>query len=123
MYPDEFFPPYVLGSLYIIPARLLGCLVKRTSEVSFISIEDVYVTGLLRSKCPDIELTFVPERLVLQEVLLMIKKDIINLCFSSPDPLTCSEMTDKRMIVMATGNQSVQIVHQCKRSGEKISNV
>ena len=122
MYPEQFFPSYVLGSLYIIPTRLLGCLVKRTSEVSFISIEDVYVTGLLRSKCPDIELTFVPERLVLQEVL-MIKKDIINLCFSSPDPLTCSEMTDKRMIVMATGNQSVQIVHQCNRSGEKISNV
>ena len=67
MYPEQFFPPYVLGSLYIIPTRLLGCLVKRTSEVGFISIEDVYVTGLLRSKCPDIELTFVPERLVLQD--------------------------------------------------------
>ena len=64
MYPGQDFPPYVLGSLYIIPARLLGCLVRRTSEVDFISIEDVYVTGLLRSKCQDIELTFVPGRFV-----------------------------------------------------------
>ena len=62
MYPGQDFPPYVLGSLYIIPARLLGCLVSRTSEVGFVSVEDVYVTGLLRSRCQDIELTFVPGR-------------------------------------------------------------
>ena len=66
MYPGQYFPPYVLGSLYIIPARLLGCLVTRTSEVGFISIEDVYVTGLLRTKCPEIELTFVPGRCVVK---------------------------------------------------------
>ena len=66
MYHARYFPPYVLGSLYIIPARLLGCLVTRTSEVGFISIEDVYVTGLLRRKCQDIKLNFVPGRCVLR---------------------------------------------------------
>lgn len=62
MYPLHHFPPYVLGSLYIIPARLLECLVAMTFEVSFITIEDVYVTGLLRQKCRNIQLKYVPER-------------------------------------------------------------
>ena len=66
MYDRQYFPPYVLGSLYIIPARLLGCLVTKTSAVGFITIEDVYVTGLLRAKCQDIELTFVPGRCVMK---------------------------------------------------------
>ena len=65
MYHWDYFPPYVVGSLYIIPARLLGCLVTRTSEVAFVNVEDVYVTGLLRAKCQDIELTFVPGRCVM----------------------------------------------------------
>ena len=81
MYPGQYFPPYVLGSLYIIPARLLGCLVTRTSEVGFISIEDVYVTGLLRTKCPEIELTFVPGRCVVKYTRSRFSTDMTPVVF------------------------------------------
>ena len=51
MYPDERYPPYVLGSFYTIPSSLIECLVEQMEQSTFISVEDVFITGVLRERC------------------------------------------------------------------------
>ena len=61
MYPDTLFPSYTMGSFYIIPSTHLACLVSSTARVPLLSVEDVYVTGLLRRQC-GVQLQDVPRR-------------------------------------------------------------
>ena len=51
MYPGKLFPSYTMGSFYIIPSNHLPCLVSSLAMVPLVSVEDVYVTGLLRREC------------------------------------------------------------------------
>ena len=51
MYPQAHFPVYSDGSFYIIPVTIVPCLTKAMSEAKLVSVEDVYVTGILRKQC------------------------------------------------------------------------
>ena len=51
MYPDPLFPSYTMGSFYIIPSTILPCMVTSLSLVPLLTVEDVYVTGMLRRQC------------------------------------------------------------------------
>ena len=61
MYPPPAFPPYTLGSFYLIPAPRLDCLLRAAAAQPLVSVEDVFVTGLLRIHCR-IPLVNVPKR-------------------------------------------------------------
>ena len=64
MYPGTLFPSYTMGSFYIIPTSHLACMVSSMAMVPLLSVEDVYVTGLLRREC-GYSLQDVPRRLVM----------------------------------------------------------
>ena len=51
MYKAEHFPMAVSGSGYLFPISSAPCLFKVTNRVSFIVLEDVYVTGFLGKLC------------------------------------------------------------------------
>jgi hypothetical protein len=63
MYPGTLFPPYTIGSFYILPTTHLACMVSSMAMVPLLSVEDVYVTGLLWRECV-YSLPDVPRRLV-----------------------------------------------------------
>ncbi|KAL7643541.1 UNVERIFIED_CONTAM: hypothetical protein RMT77_005523 [Armadillidium vulgare] len=58
-YPDPFFPPFTLGPAYIISRNAVDKLLNVSNETPFLSLEDVFITGILarraKVKLKDIE--------------------------------------------------------------------
>ena len=48
MYSPSHYPSYVVGSFYVLPQVHLDCLLAAAGQVRLLSVEDVFVTGLLR---------------------------------------------------------------------------
>ncbi|XP_022705530.1 beta-1,3-galactosyltransferase 5-like isoform X3 [Varroa jacobsoni] len=49
-YPDDVFPNYLGGSLYVITGNVIGQMFKEVFRTALISMEDVFVTGFLATK-------------------------------------------------------------------------
>ncbi|XP_012945917.1 beta-1,3-galactosyltransferase 5 [Aplysia californica] len=49
-YPEEFFPPFVIGGLVGLPGRTAKLLYEASRRVSKIWLDDVYFTGILTHK-------------------------------------------------------------------------
>ncbi|ESP03114.1 hypothetical protein LOTGIDRAFT_95957, partial [Lottia gigantea] len=49
-YPLTFYPDYVDGSCYVIPRTFIKPLFQMSLKTRLLSMEDVYVTGILRSR-------------------------------------------------------------------------
>lgn len=47
-YPLDYYPPYVLGNYYIIPNHLIATLSHVSQFLPFLSMEDVFMTGVVR---------------------------------------------------------------------------
>ena len=99
MYRPDMFPAYVLGSFYMIPATALDCLVSSTWSHGLVSVEDVYVTGILRQAC-NLQLYNVPN--------------------SSPEPVEMQDMSESHMIIMLSGNQTMINVHRSINKLEEV---
>ena len=101
MYRPDMYPPYVVGSFYMIPVSALDCMVSSTWSHALVSVEDVYVTGILRQAC-NIQLYNVPN--------------------SSPEPVELHNISEHHMIVMLSGNQTMLDVQKSIYPKLKVSN-
>ena len=50
MFPRPTFPPYLLGFAYLMSRTTVRKLLDATRDVRYITVEDVYVTGLLAER-------------------------------------------------------------------------
>ena len=50
MFPRPTFPPYLLGFAYLMSRTTVRKLLAATRDVRYITVEDVYVTGLLAER-------------------------------------------------------------------------
>ncbi|KAK8733977.1 hypothetical protein OTU49_006278, partial [Cherax quadricarinatus] len=46
-YPENIFPPFVLGPAYIVGAHAVRRLLKYVAQTPFLWLEDVFTTGLV----------------------------------------------------------------------------
>lgn len=51
MYAEATFPPYLNGPFYVLDASVAEKLFNAAHNEPLINMEDVYVTGILTSKC------------------------------------------------------------------------
>ena len=51
MYPKQDFPDFLSGLGYLVPSKWIKCLYEKALETPQLHLEDVFVTGILRSKC------------------------------------------------------------------------
>ena len=83
MYRPAYYPSYAVGSFYILPRAHLTCLLSGLGQVGLLSVEDVYVTGLLREFC---------------------QLSLVNVPHSSPGLLTECEVDRRTMVVLLVGD-------------------
>lgn len=48
LYPHKIYPPYVFGNSYVIPINIIEHLVTASNYIPMITVEDAYITGILR---------------------------------------------------------------------------
>ena len=46
-YPEETYPPYMVGTAYVITMDLIRPLLDASRELAYLHIDDVYITGIL----------------------------------------------------------------------------
>ena len=51
MYSYPKFPDFLSGLGYLIPSKLIDCLYEKALQTPALHLEDVFVTGILRTKC------------------------------------------------------------------------
>ena len=51
MYPGDNFPAFVSGGGYLFPAWATSCLFLKGLDTPYLSLEDVFITGIVREKC------------------------------------------------------------------------
>ena len=95
-----------MGSFYIIPSTHLSCLVSSTARVPLLSVEDVYVTGLLRREC-GVGLQDVPRRWV-----HMVLTVVLVLCYSEPVTRVRCGVSCEDMVVVAYQNYNMTQLHR-----------
>ena len=91
MYLPAYYPSYVVGSFYILARANLACLLAGLGQVDFLSVEDVYVTGLLREFC---------------------RLSLVNVPHSSPGLMSECEVDDRTMVVQLVGDLQMDTVEQ-----------
>ncbi|XP_064616002.1 beta-1,3-galactosyltransferase 5-like [Liolophura sinensis] len=47
-YPPDRYPPYIFGNYYVIPNNLIGKLFHLSEYIPYLSMEDVFITGIVR---------------------------------------------------------------------------
>ncbi|XP_059095959.1 beta-1,3-galactosyltransferase 5-like [Tigriopus californicus] len=52
MYSNEYYPPYCAGSIYAVSKSMVPELLKQIEVTPLITVEDVYITGVVRTKTP-----------------------------------------------------------------------
>ena len=91
MYPPTSYPPYAVGSFYILPQPHLACLLEGAGQVSLLTVEDVFVTGLLREHC---------------------SLELVNVPYSSPGLMSDCEIDRRTMVVQLVGDLEMETVRQ-----------
>ena len=89
MYGPAYYPPYAVGSFYILPRTHLSCLLAGLAQVGLLSVEDVFVTGLLREFC---------------------RLSLVNVPQSSPGLMTECELDRRTMVVQLVADLTVDTV-------------
>lgn len=64
-YPNEFYPDFVTGQIYMIGCSLLPKLLKVARLVKPIYLEDVWITGILRERIPEAKIVNVKNLIAL----------------------------------------------------------
>ena len=98
MYGPAYYPSYAVGSFYILPRAHLTCLLEGLSKVGLVSVEDVYVTGLLREFC---------------------QLSLVNVPHSSPGLLTECEVDQRTMVVQLVGDIQMDQVERWVKPGRQ----
>ncbi|KAB7501290.1 hypothetical protein Anas_11570 [Armadillidium nasatum] len=49
-YKEKYYPPFILGSAYVIAKNSIEKLIKSAYETPFFPLEDVFTTGIVRKK-------------------------------------------------------------------------
>ena len=96
MYGPSYYPSYAVGSFYILPQPILSCLLAGTALVNLITVEDVFVTGLLREHC---------------------RLGLVNVPYSSPGLVTDCETDERTMVVQLVGDLTMEEVEQWVEPG------
>ena len=89
MYRPAYYPSYAVGSFYILPSAHLPCLLAGLGQVGLLSVEDVFVTGLLREFC---------------------RLSLVNVPRSSPGLMTECEVDQRTMVVQLVGDLQLDTV-------------
>ena len=98
MYSPAYYPSYAVGSFYILPRVPLSCLLAGLGQVGFLSVEDVFVTGLLREFC---------------------QLSLVNVPHSSPGLMSECEVDRRTMVVQLVGDLQMETVEQWVRGGRE----
>ena len=98
MYGADYYPSYATGSFYILPQLHLSCLLAGAGVVNLITVEDVFVTGLLREHCG---------------------LGLVNVPYSSPGLMSDCETDERTMVVQLVGDIQMDQVERWVEPGRQ----